>query len=82
MTFLLAVWVQSGVPVAYAPTYAAQQWSQCNVFPALQGAELCAWAQTVEQIPAIYANAALPMPGAALVLSALMGNASLNPSAS
>ena len=72
--------VQGGVPSAYAPTYAAQQWAQCNVFPAAQGAELCAWAENVQHIPAAYATAALPMPGASLVLSALMGNASNNPS--
>lgn len=74
--------MQSGVPAAYAPTYAAQQWAECNVFPTLQGPELCAWAQNMQQIPAVYADAALPMPGAASVLTALMGNATLDPSPS
>ena len=74
--------VQNGVPAPYAPTYAAQQWAECNVFPTPGGAELCNWAETVQRIPAVYATAALPMPGAGLILSALMGNASLNPSPS
>ena len=48
------IWMQSGIPAAYASSLAIQQWAGCSLFPAPAGPEFCNWAHAVEGIPTPY----------------------------
>lgn len=62
------------MPAAAAPAYAVQQWAQCDVFPAPEGPEFCAWAATEEHVPSPYNM--MPVALATELLGSFQGNLS------